>query len=246
MVVYPIGSTKACQICAEILHQCGTTIVDHPTPDVTHIMLDVPSFSNDGSLRNGGSIETILPMLPENIVAIGGNLIHPALMQYKCVDLLRDEIYLVRNAAITADCAVKVVSPWMDFVFQDCPVLILGWGRIGKCLAKLLRSLGCRVTVAARKGKDRALLEAMGYRALDFPQAEQILGEFRIVFNTVPEKIIEEKIPAGSIGVELASNDGIQGENVVVARGLPGRLAPVSAGKLMADTVFRLYQEEQL
>ena len=113
-------------------------------------------------------------------------------------------------------------------------------------MAKLLRSLGCRVTVAARKGKDRALLETMGYRALDFPQAEQILGEFRIVFNTVPEKVIEEKIPAGSIGVELASKDGIQGENVVVARGLPGRLAPVSAGKLMADTVFRLYQEEQL
>ena len=44
----------------------------------------------------------------------------------------------------------------------DCKVLVIGWGRIGKCLAALLKGLEADVTVVARKETDRAILHALG------------------------------------------------------------------------------------
>lgn len=246
MVLYPVGSTKASEICSSILQKKGITIVDHPTPEITHLLLDVPSFSADGCLRDGGSIGRLLPMLPEAVSIIGGNLKHPALVKYRCIDLLKDEIYLAHNAAITADCSLKLVAPMTDFVFRDCRILIFGWGRIGKCLAQLLKNLGCQVTVAARKESDRAILSASGYTAVDYSKVADFLSTYRIVFNTVPHQIMDALIPSSCIGVELASVDGIQGETIITARGLPGRLAPESSGHLMADTILRLCREEKL
>lgn len=246
MVLYPIGSTSACSICAGILQKNGITVVDHPTPDIDCLLLDVPGFSADGTLRGGGRIEEILPMLPEQLLVIGGKLDHPALQSYRRMDLLKEESYLARNAAITADCAIKVMAPKIDFVFQDCPVLILGWGRIGKCLAQMLRALGCRVTVAARKEADRAMLDALGYGAADFLQVPILLPNVRIVFNTVPKKILDIPVPGHCIGVELSSADGIYGNHLVIARGLPGKYAPESAGKLMAETILRRIREGTL
>ena len=246
MVLYPIGSTKACAVCAAILQKYTITRIDHPSPEVDAILLDVPSFNPDGSLRGGRNIEHVLTMLPEEITVIGGNLTHPALKKYRCIDLLQNEQYLARNAAITADCAVKIIAPRIDFVFQHCPVLILGWGRIGKCLARLLQNLGCRVTVAARKNTDQAILEALGYIAVDYFQAAETLAEYKILCNTVPQPILDTVVPKHCLAVELASCDGIQAENLLVARGLPGKLAPESAGQLMADIIWNKIREESL
>ena len=41
---------------------------------MTHLLLDVPSFASDGSLRGGGSLPTILERLPPGITLIGGSL----------------------------------------------------------------------------------------------------------------------------------------------------------------------------
>jgi dipicolinate synthase subunit A len=78
------------------------------------------------------------------------------------MDLLKDPHYLAKNAAITAECALKVAAPYLKTTFSESPTLILGWGRIGKCLARLLSARNCPVSVAARKESDRAMLEAFG------------------------------------------------------------------------------------
>lgn len=243
MVLYPIGSTKACHVCAAVLQAKGIPVIDHPAPEVTHLLLDVPAFSPDGKLRSGEQFEPYLSMLPESVTVIGGNLKHDALQGYRCVNLLDDAFYLAQNAAITADCALKVTAPRIDFTFQNCSVLIIGWGRIGKCLARMLRALGCHVTVAARKERDRAMLTALGYRAVDIPDIPRLLPETQILYNTVPELVLTKPVPKSCFAVELASRDGILGDGVMVARGLPGKYAPDSAGHLMAETIFRKYKE---
>lgn len=243
VVVYPIGSTKACAVCARILQKNDISIIDHPSPEVDCLLLDVPAFSADGSLRCGGQIQSYLAMLPESVTVIGGNLKHKDLKNVHCLDLLQDPRYLASNAAITADCAVKIIAPRIDFIFQNSPVLILGWGRIGKCLAQLLRNAGCHVTVAARKEEDRAILEALGYTAVDFAQIPEILQDQKLLFNTVPETVLDTAVPGHCLAVELASGDCIHGENLLTARGLPGKLAPESAGQLMAETILRKHRE---
>lgn len=243
-LIYPIGSGRSCRFAAQMLQQRGFALVDHPTPEVTHLLLDVPSFGNDGMLRGGGDVGHILEMLPRYITVIGGNTEHPALEEYKCMDLLKDEFYLAANAAITAECALQVAAPLLTTTFSGISVLVIGWGRIGKCLATLLKAIGAKVTVAARKSTDRATLEALGYRTVE---PARIAGSFRLIFNTAPAPMLRaEQLNQfkNCVKIDLASRRGLEGDDVIWARGLPGIHAPESSGQLIADTVLRLIKEE--
>ena len=74
VLIYHKGTTAACAQAAAFLSDRGIGLVDHPTPEVTHLLLDVPSFSPDGGLRGGGQLSEVLERLPQNTVVIGGKL----------------------------------------------------------------------------------------------------------------------------------------------------------------------------
>ena len=248
-LLYPIGCSESCRYASAALEEAGYTLTDHPSPEITHLLLDVPSFQSNSLLRDGSDLKEMLRMLPKTITVIGGNLDADFLDGYHTLDLLKDPFYLAKNAAITADCALKVAVPYLKTTFEMSPVLILGWGRIGKCLARLLSALHCPVTVAARKDSDRAMLEGLGYRAVDFSNVPEICMNFRILFNTVPNPPIccdAVDLHRDGIVIDLASAPGIQGRAVIPARGLPGKYAPESSGKLIAETILRLSREETI
>lgn len=244
MLFYCLGGSPACRWATDFLKQSGVPFVGHISPEITHLLLDVPSFGPDGSLRFGGELAEFLRMLPQSITVIGGNLQHPALEGYRCFDLLRVEAYLAENAAITAHCALQLAAPLLTGTLADSPALVLGWGRIGKCLARLLKGIGCDVTVAARKERHRAMLKALGYGAVDL---DAPFENYRLIFNTVPDTVIPEYktcMCQNAVKIDLASRKGIAGEDVVWARGLPGIHAPESSGRLISRTVLRLIKEE--
>ena len=243
-LIYPVGSTAACGYAADFLRKSGESIVDHPTPEATHLLLDIPSFDSAGAVRGGGSIRQILERLPSGITVIGGNLNHPELIHYKRIDLLADEVYLAKNADITAYCAVSLALPMLSITLRDAPVLILGWGRIGKCLARLLRALEADVTVAVRKETDRAMLQGLHYQTIDFQDIKHCIKKFRLIFNTVPHMVLEGRLPDSCIAIELASKPGIDDPKVVNGRGLPGIHAPESSGRLIADTILSKLKKE--
>lgn len=224
--IYPAGTTEAIA-CA--VGELGTAVTGSPTPDTTHLLLDVP--------QRQGNPEEILEKLPRDITIIGGHLDFPG---YSCLDLLQDEEYLAKNAAITAHCAVKLALQHLPITLEGCPVLILGWGRIGKCLGKLLQAMGAHVTIAARRPAQRGMLRALGYRSADYSELPEALRSFRLIYNTVPVKILSEDAKYGdaSVAIELSSIPALPGA-VIDGRGLPARLAPESSGKLIAQTIFR-------
>lgn len=240
---YPVGSTKACRYATDYLCKRGIPLVDHPTPEVTHLLLDVPSFQADGALRDGTDPLRILERVPKSVVVIGGYLNHPLLKDYKIIDLLQNEHYLASNAAITADCAIRLSFSYFDCAFSDFHVLITGWGRIGKCLAKHLKDLSVPVTVAVRKDSDHAMLQALGYRAIYLSQVPSQLCAFRMLFNTIPSPVLTQDVSdkhPDIYKIDLASCSGIEGNDVIQARGLPGRYAPKSSGQLIANTILQL------
>lgn len=242
VLFYPIGITDSCRHCVKLLRQLGFPLTDHPSPDVTHLLLDVPSFDATGFLKDGTDLKELLRMLPKSLTIIGGNLNQEYLQDYPKIDLLQDPHYLAANAAITAECALQVAAPYLKTTFSNSPALILGWGRIGKCLAKLLAAIGCPVAVAARKETDRAMLEALGYRSVEFSKFPELLCQYQILFNTVPDLPIQidgDRV----IAIDLASYPGMKGNHIITARGLPGKYAPESSGKLIATTISRKYQE---
>lgn len=247
-LIYIGGSTSAIQFCGRSLREHGFPIINESHPDVKHLLLDVPSFGPEGQLRMGGSIDALLSQFSEDITIYGGNLKHPTLAHYRTVDFLEDPWYLSENAYITAECALDVALPYLTITLRSCPVLIIGWGRIGKCLARLLHSMGASVSVAARKETDRAMIQALGMAALDIRSIPHAISQFRLIYNTVPSLVLTaaEMAPCRDdcICIDLASAKGIEQENVITARGLPGIHLPESSGNLIAKTFLRHYLKE--
>ena len=203
------------------------------------LLLPVPSFDPDGTVKGGGRLDGILT--PDTVV-IGGNLSKETLAPCRSIDLLKDPQFVAENAAITAHCALKYIINNLPATVSDSTFLIIGWGRIGKCLAKLLESMGGAVTVYARKETDRAMLVALGYDTL--PSLNADLSGYRVVINTAPAMLLPKgSLSSRQLKIDLASTPGIEGDDVIWARFLPGKDAPESAGKLIARTVDRLGKE---
>ena len=217
-----IASSPALDYAKEYLRKDGISIADSITENVSHILLPIPT-------------REVPEGLPENCTIIGGHI-------PKGIDLLKDEIYLAQNAAITAHGAVKIAMNALPVCLWDCKTLILGWGRIAQCLAHLLKGMGGKVTIAARKGEAIALAGALGFDA--FPLEKVNFAPFRLVFNTIPSELglRAADFPGDCVKIDLASVKALPGEDVIWARGLPGKEAPESSGALIARrTAYYLF-----
>ena len=234
--------------CGIFLQNQGIPVTNIPSNNVTHLVLPAPAFQRCGKLTDGRDLAEILSDIPKNITIICGNLGSESLNEYKSFDLLQDEEYLARNAAITAECALRVAVNKLPITLSDAPVLILGWGRIGKHLAKLLCRLDCDISVAARKESDLGMITSLGFHAVTYSSLSSRMSNYRILFNTVPAEVlpvhIAEKCPANCRMIDLASSPGISDSRVTEARGLPGKLAPESSGHLLAETILRYLKQE--
>ena len=241
LIFYCAGSSRALIYAAAFLMEEGATFLPCPDHTVTHLLLPIPSFEKDGSIRGGGDLNEILSQLPKTVTVIGGNLRRPELAEYEVWDLLEDSWYLARNASITAHCTLELALAKLPITLEKCPVLIVGWGRIGKCLAKLLHAMGACVTVAARKESRRVMIDALGYKSCTM---ESIHTEnYRLIINTVPAMVLPTA-PGTALKIDLASVPGIGGKDVLQARGLPGLLAPESSGALVAQVITQWVKEK--
>lgn len=238
------GESDALRIASQQLLQYGFPVFSKPSPAITHLLLPVPSFDGKGLIKGNIESESLFNQLSPSVTVCGGNLDVPFLQKYKTIDLLKDEHYLASNAAITAECTLKVITEHLHRTISSSRVLILGWGRIGKHLAALLKNLGADITVAARKESDRALLHSFGYGTCSFDCLPQILSHYHIIINTVPKVVMDaSKVSLcrpDCLKIDLASVQGILADDVIWARGLPGKFAPESSGRLIAQTIIRL------
>lgn len=232
-VICCVCRSKAIEYAAQYLTDHGLTVTTIPTDDMTHLLLPIPTGAD--------YLEYYLRQLPVNTFVCGGNLDLPPLEMYRTVDFLKDPYYLADNASITADCSLEIVEEKLGPLPRGCPVLILGWGRIGKCLGRILQDKGADVTIAARKDTDLAMIHALDCRSIPISTVGENLQQYQVILNTVPEMILPKmSTRPDCIALELASKPGMAGPNIIEARGLPGKMAPEASGKLIAETFMRL------
>ncbi len=224
--IYIPNPTKALSFAARELPQLGCTLVSSAS-DARAVLLPIPTPAN------------MDPKLYGDRCIIGGHLDTTV---KNAIDLLCDPDYLAQNAAITAEAALGLILPQLTDSLNASPILILGWGRIGKCLAKKLQQLGVPVSVYARKGSDQAMLLALHYK-LYHPND---LPKYRCIVNTATAPILTEDnisyVNPSCYLLDLASAKFIPGETVVHGRGLPGKCKPEASGKLIAHTVAQYLQ----
>ena len=221
MNIYIVPGNAATEQAGRFLREAGVAVTEHICPKATHWLLPVP---------------TKIPVdAPPGVTVIGGNLAVPGM------DLLKDPFYLAENAAITARCAMALIEKESN----GLPVLVLGWGRIGKCLGKFLAEAGAEVTIAARKEADVAMVRALGYGGIFLHEAPPLLARFDAVINTIPAMVLSTSGCRKDCALlELASQPGMTGGNIIDGRGLPGKYAPEASGRLIARTILRLCEED--
>ena len=165
---------------------------------------------------------------------------HPLL---RLRDYYDHEAVLLRNAAITAEGAVALAMERTERTLLGSRVLILGGDRIAGALWTRLRALGAEVTVYARRAAQRAAAEIAGCRSLDrLPEKPE---GYHILFNTVPAPILPAAAE-GALNIELASAPGgfRDPSGAVIARGLPGKAAPLSAAEALLVPILAILREE--
>lgn len=171
------------------------------------------------------------------------------------IDYFGREELQVLNAIPTAEGALKLAIENSAITLHDSNVLILGFGRIGKVLAKMLYGIGANVYVAARKTEDIAWINALSYRAVRLNQLDEYMDNMDFVFNTVPSLILNkerlERLHRKALVIDLASKPGgvdfkwaeELGINTIHALGLPGKVAPVTAARIIKDTIYNILEE---
>ncbi len=168
----------------------------------------------------------------------------------RCIDYNTLDSYALLNAVPTAEGAIKIAIESTDFTLWQSNILVIGYGRVGKILADRLKSLGANVTVSARKPKDFASLEALGFSYINTESLNTLYLGYDIIFNTVDANILPDNalknLPC-SLLVDLSSKGGFNleyakslGLNAMKAPALPGKVAPKTAGKILAKTVCEL------
>ncbi len=170
-------------------------------------------------------------------------------------DLLRRPGFVTGNAALTAEAAVGILIRESEGSLRHSRCLLLGCGRIGKLLARKLAGLGAEVTVMARKAADRALIAELGYTPLEPEALEGRIGEFDLIVNTVPARVLSDAAlcciapealllelasPPGGFNRELAKNIGLR---ALIAPGLPGQYSPLAAARLMRREIEAALEE---
>ncbi len=167
---------------------------------------------------------------------------------------LRDD-FAIRNAVPTAEGAVEIAMREYPGTISGSRCLVAGFGRVGKTLARMLRGIGARVTVSARRPSDLAWIESEGYRSAVTGSIGTQEEQYDVIFNTVPAMIFNRKVLSGlrecRLLVDLASAPGGVdfeaaekiGIKALLAPSLPNRVAPKTAGEIIKDTVCRMIGE---
>lgn len=149
-------------------------------------------------------------------------------------DAAEDEEFLLENARITARGALGHILTSTDRDVTELSVGVVGYGRIGSELSRLLLFLGARVRVYSRRLATRLDLSALSVEAEEIPTAESI-RDLDILVNTAPAPLLTAAdmadLPERLRLVDLASGVNFpESARVTRLSSIPEKMYPLTAG----------------
>ncbi len=172
------------------------------------------------------------------------------------VDTGEDDELAILNSIPSAEGAILMAMQATPFTIHNSNCLVIGPGRTGLTIVRMLHGLGAHVWVAARRGRDRARAFEMGAVPVDPPDLPHCLPQIDIVFNTAPAMVLDRNLiytlRRTAVIIDLASAPGgtdfvaaaERGIRAQLAPGLPGEVAPLTAGRILARVIPRIIEEE--
>lgn len=253
------------------IRAAGITSVDDPVRAVKDI--DAAIFPMQGINQKGevfSKFKEKPPIYVENFISTvpQGILLYTGVACFgleemarrrgiKVVELNKIDELAVLNSIPTAEGAIQIAMEKLPITIHGSSAFVCGFGRTGTTLARALDGLGANVFVVARNPAQLARAVEMGLHSLPFSQFEENAGQADVIFNTVPALVIKREIlknlkkdclivdiasAPGGTDFESAKELGIQS---ILALGLPGKVAPVTSGRMLASVITRLLLEEK-
>lgn len=242
--------------------QCDTI---KKTVQEAEIVIGPIPFSSNGNTVNAPfcdkeiTIREMMHVINAKVLIAGGitpEVYDMANDEYiEIIDIMKREELAVLNTIATAEGTIQIAIENTNKILHGSEVLILGFGRIGKVLARKLAGLAVKVTCAARKDEDLAWIQAYGHKATNINSIGPNLSQFDIIINTVPHMILTEErlanVKQECLLIDLASNPGgidkkaVKDKNLkfVWALSLPGKVAPTTSAEFIKDTIYNIVKE---
>ncbi|MBE6729734.1 MAG: hypothetical protein E7568_05835 [Ruminococcaceae bacterium] len=223
-----------------------TSVVVLPTP----VSTDFINLSFTASENK--SLDFLFRQIPDTCLIIGAGYKND-----KVYDLCDRDDFSIMNAIPTAEGAISLALNANSHTLFGSKVLVTGFGRVSRILLSRLYPFTSDITVAVRKSGNIAEIEALGMKGVYIDKLEDNIECFDIVFNTIPFKIFDSKVLSkanrDTVFIELASKEAgfdrsltEKFNNYINAPGLPGKIAPTSAGIIMAETILNILTENFL
>ena len=162
-----------------------------------------------------------------------------------------DEVAIL-NSIPSAEGAIQMAMQETPFTLHGSSCFVLGFGRVGITLARMLKGIGAKTFVAARRDPDLARAFEAGFEPVIFEDLLNWLCRADVIFNTVPAPVLGpgelNRVKKEAVIIDLASAPGGTdfttaerlGIKAVLAPGLPGKVAPLTAGKILASVYPKL------
>lgn len=165
-------------------------------------------------------------------------------------NLLDDDAFCIKNAIPTAEGALMIALQNTPFTIHESRLTLIGYGRVGKAVARIFRACGCRVTVVSREPSELADAYANGHACVRLAGLLRILPSSDLVVNTVPARLLSApllkelrkdtviiELASGMDNIDLAAADAL-GLTVIKAGSLPGSVAPATAAEYLKDAIL--------
>lgn len=167
----------------------------------------------------------------------------------------RDDVAIF-NSIPTAEGALMMAIQNTDFTIHGSQCMVLGLGRIGMTLARTLQALGAHIKMGVLKPEQFARAWEMGFEPFYTTELSHQVTNIDLLFNTIPSMIVTAQIianiPNRALIIDLASKPGgtdfrfaeKRGIKAMLAPGLPGIVAPRTAGLIIAKTLSELLMDQ--
>ena len=235
------------------------------TIEKTDIILGAIPFSSNGKTvnmpfgENQVLVEDLLNSIKGKTLIAGGIkqdvFDSAAEKNITVIDILKREELAVLNAVSTAEGTIKIAIEETLRNLHGSNILVMGFGRVGKILANMLKGLGVNVSCEARKNSDLAWIKAYGYNPIPLTDLKENLGKFDVIINTIPYIILDkdnlEKVKKDVLIIDLASNPGGVDRDAIKelqlkfvwALSLPGKVAPITSAEFIKETLYNIFNE---
>ncbi|CAG9607397.1 dipicolinic acid synthetase subunit A [Pseudoneobacillus rhizosphaerae] len=176
----------------------------------------------------------------------------------RLVQLFERDDVAIYNSIPTVEGTIMMAIQHTDFTIHGSRVTVLGLGRVGMSVARTFQALGAKVKVGARKSEHLARISEMALVPFHLNNLEAEVKDVDILINTIPTVIVNatviSKMPAHTLIIDLASKPGgtdfryaeKRGIKALLAPGLPGIVAPKTAGQILANVLSQLLEDDLL